>query len=399
MTLNSSKIDSGLHQNHRSRISTVLLTGPTGFLGSHMIDPLLKVGTPKIFLLSRSSPNGSAAERALDAFNFTRSESERITSFQDLSPAEIKVLDGDISLPDLGLETRTIDKVRSEIGAVLNTAGIVSFEVNPDNKRQLQAVNIDGTNNLLDICEESGAELYHTGTAYLEVDKTPSRQEISEEILYPPDLKQCNHPYEWSKRAGDQAIYQHRNQVSSLIFRPTIIIGQTPEGKNPGYISSITGTYGFFKALWVLRDRFKGDLHLPGNPNAYINMIPVDWMAQKMVAIMQQGIQENSLGVDIVNLAAESPLTYEQVIAAFGSILNKNITINPDFNKDQASQIERIIYEQIKRYLAYVTAELHFSIDELKKRNLNDQGQEITLDSFKKMMKKIAKENFKIPNI
>ena len=79
-----------------------------------MIDPLLEAETPKIFLLSRSSPKGSAAKRALDAFNFTRSESERITSFQDLSPAEIEVLDGDISLPGLGLEKRTIDEVRSE---------------------------------------------------------------------------------------------------------------------------------------------------------------------------------------------------------------------------------------------------------------------------------------------
>ena len=85
-----------------SHPKAIFLTGATGFLGSHLTARLLEQGR-EVKVLARSSKNVSAGDRVRDILRDVG-----VRRFENLA-----VFEGDISLPDLGLNDRARNELTS----------------------------------------------------------------------------------------------------------------------------------------------------------------------------------------------------------------------------------------------------------------------------------------------
>src|SRR5687768_10134688 len=99
-----------------SERKNILLTGATGFLGSHLAHRLLQEGH-RVTALARSSKNSPAAERVKDV----------LRTVGDAPLERLEVLEGDISLAGLGLNETSLERLRTT-DEVWHCAASLSFQ-------------------------------------------------------------------------------------------------------------------------------------------------------------------------------------------------------------------------------------------------------------------------------
>ena len=150
---------------------TVLLTGVTGFLGSGVLEKLLRsvpeVG--RVLVLVRGNPKYSAEmrlrRRLLGASAFAPLRESMGMALATLAEAKIEVLEGDLSLPGLGLDPK--DKKRlGDVDIVMHCAATVVFDAPLG---QALRTNVEGPRQLLRLVREAGASprVVHVSTAYV----------------------------------------------------------------------------------------------------------------------------------------------------------------------------------------------------------------------------------------
>lgn len=132
---------------HTNNIKYVLLTGATGFLGSHILRELLK--------------------RKLHVICLVRSEQKLKEVLKYYFPQEYeyfryKVKIGDITSPSLGLSAEDYETLTHKVDMVIHTAANVSHA---GHYEEFERTNVIGTQNVVDFCKRSGALLQHTSTA------------------------------------------------------------------------------------------------------------------------------------------------------------------------------------------------------------------------------------------
>jgi long-chain acyl-CoA synthetase len=169
----------------------VLLVGSTGFIGkvwlAHALSDIPALG--RLYLLIRGGRTTSAEAR----FERMISESPVFESFHkrhgaalaDFLDQRVEVLQGDITLPDLGLDPATAARLHGALDLVVNSSGLTDF--NPDLRTAVN-VNVDGTLQLLDFVKRCRrASLLHLSTCYV----AGSRDgRIREQLL--PDYTPCS---------------------------------------------------------------------------------------------------------------------------------------------------------------------------------------------------------------
>src|SRR5262249_19796301 len=95
----------------------ILITGATGFLGSHLAARVLQTGA-HVTAIARGSKNASARTRVEEALRDIGG-----TPFERLT-----VLEGDISMPGLGLKESQKEMVLSSTEEVWHCAASLSFQ-------------------------------------------------------------------------------------------------------------------------------------------------------------------------------------------------------------------------------------------------------------------------------
>ena len=91
-----------ISEMRNSRSSRILITGATGFLGSHLAVELLRKGY-RVLLLVRPLKNLSAGERAERLLNWFETD--------EIDLANLRVIQGNLEDPLLGLDPQTYDEV------------------------------------------------------------------------------------------------------------------------------------------------------------------------------------------------------------------------------------------------------------------------------------------------
>jgi len=149
----------------------VLLIGVTGFIGKvwlvNLLEDVPQIG--KITLLVRRNRTTSAQKRVEKILE----ESPAFDSLQErYAPGlaaflqdRVEVVEGDVSLPGLGLEDATLERLRKSLDLVVNSAGLTDF--NPDLRDALSS-NVPSAQNPLELlrgCSRAG--LMHLSTCYV----------------------------------------------------------------------------------------------------------------------------------------------------------------------------------------------------------------------------------------
>jgi alcohol-forming fatty acyl-CoA reductase len=149
----------------------LMLIGVTGFIGKVWLVDLLEK-TPQIgrvTLLIRRSRTTSAQRR----FEKIVEESPSFDGLQEIYgerlavflKEKVEVVEGDVSLPGLGLEAETQARLARTLDLIANSAGLTDF--NPDLRDAISS-NIDSTNYLLEFLRRCDhAALMHLSTCYV----------------------------------------------------------------------------------------------------------------------------------------------------------------------------------------------------------------------------------------
>ena len=137
-------------------ISNVLLTGFTGFLGAHVLDSFIKNETGNIYCLIRSKDNISPKQRLENTLHFYFGN-----SYDALIGKRIHLIEGDITLDNLGLSDEDYNNLGNKLTTVIHCAALVKHY---GNYNAFKKINIDGTQKIVDLCEKFNLKLLHIST-------------------------------------------------------------------------------------------------------------------------------------------------------------------------------------------------------------------------------------------
>jgi len=178
-----------------SSTAPVLVTGATGFLGSHLL-PLLLEGSEPVRVLSRQPE-------------------------PELSARGVEVVVGDV------VSGAGLDAAFDGVQRVFHLAGRVSRD--PDAAASLQQVHVDGTRTLAEAARRAGAErillVSTSGTIAVSRDPDP---ECDETAPVPIELI-GRWPYYRSKWLQERALLADAGEIEVVIVNPSLLLGPGDE--------------------------------------------------------------------------------------------------------------------------------------------------------------------------
>src|SRR5215216_4698744 len=150
----------------------ILLTGGTGFLGTALVEKILR-SLPDIgclYLVIRPSRGRSAAERfekdVLGAAAFRGLRKKLGEAFEDHVSKKVRVLEGDVHASSLGLGEEDLTELSREVDVVIHSAASVIFDAPLD---AAVVSNVRGTLGLLKLAKgwEKRPLFVHVSTSYV----------------------------------------------------------------------------------------------------------------------------------------------------------------------------------------------------------------------------------------
>ena len=152
----SNNTNAGKPRMRKDNIKNILLTGATGYLGSHILDYLLKNTKSNIYCLIRAKNNTDPQTRLLDTLRFYFGN-----KYDKLVFKRIFAVEGNVSKNKLGLNSLYYNELGNSINCVINSAAIVKHY---GNSKLFNDTNITGTQNIIDFCTKFNAKLIHLST-------------------------------------------------------------------------------------------------------------------------------------------------------------------------------------------------------------------------------------------
>ncbi|MDP8951822.1 MAG: SDR family oxidoreductase, partial [Actinomycetota bacterium] len=116
------------------RGKSVLLTGGTGFLGTALVEKMLRSlpSLGRLYLIVRPSRTQGAAERfekdVLGSTAFKGLRDKLGKGFEDCASEKVRVLEGDVHSEGLGLGSEDLAELSREVDVVIHSAASVVFD-------------------------------------------------------------------------------------------------------------------------------------------------------------------------------------------------------------------------------------------------------------------------------
>ncbi|MGW6735002.1 thioester reductase domain-containing protein [Streptomyces sp. NPDC055013] len=256
----------------------ILLTGATGFLGSHMLLDLLRHSDAHVYCLVRAADEEAATSRlgdALKSYSLPWSSEVR---------RRITVLPGDMRQPHLGLSDDLWNTLAQELDSVVGVAAAVDFL---RGYQSLRSSNVLGALTLAELAATGRPKPLHhiSSIAVFNEVGIPS---MGEDDPF-AHIDRLIAGYDQTKWAAEVALRRARDHgLVVTALRPGGIGGHSRTGAyNPQDLSSgLISAFGRFRTVPAFR---------------YLNAAPVDWVSRVAVAAVCEpdawGFDYNLTGV------------------------------------------------------------------------------------------------------
>ncbi len=320
----------------------IFMTGATGGLGQSLVREILRCSEDRLCLLvreKRGEPHGARVRSILAS-----------DGLEDCLDRRVRILSGDVALPDLGIGAAAMAALRREITHVFHVAALTTLNAR---RADCERINTGGTEAAVKLAwdlRRSGRleRLVHFSTAYA----VGSRQAYhSSEDSLPAEPRFANH-YESSKYHAEQAVRKAMAQgLPATIFRPSIVAGDSQTGA----VARFNVIYPFLKlfALGFLST-------LPAHPENTMNIVPVDFVVR--AALYLSG-QPGAIG-RTYHLVARQPLSVRALLQLAASEypgLPPVRIVSPDrFHPNHLSFAEKTVFRRLEPYLGYLNEKLTF---------------------------------------
>ncbi len=285
--------------SNRSRsgdpITSVFLTGGTGFLGAFLLRELLQQTQADIFCLVRATDASAGAaklKQALEAYDL----------WDDSFRSRIVPVPGDLSRPLLGLPEEQFQILASKLDVIYHNGALVNLLYPYE---ALKSANVLGTQEVLRLaCQSKCKPVHYVSTGSVFPLSVPGEDRLirEDEELRSEGLLGG---YSQSKWVAEKLMLAARARgLPVAIYRPGQITGHSQTGVASGE--------DFLLRLIRICSRLGGvpDLDMP------IDLTPVDYVSQAMVYL---SLQEESLGA-VFHLLNPRPATLGQLADLVGAL-------------------------------------------------------------------------------
>jgi thioester reductase-like protein len=254
----------------------VLITGATGLLGRYLLRDLT-LADARLAVLVRPARKASAWQRVENVMCYWEKDLGRQL------PRPV-VLEGEITEPDLGLDSRGIRWVAENCGRFLHNAASLTFESTSPTGEPWRS-NIEGTRNVLELCRHAGIrQFHHVSTAYV--------CGLRQGLILESDVdvgQTLSNDYEKSKLQSELSVRNAPFLDQVTVYRPAIIVGDSVTGHTTTY-------HGFYAplqavaAISIAAERTPtGNINessrFPLSGHETKNLVPVDWVSALMTHV------------------------------------------------------------------------------------------------------------------
>jgi len=235
------------------------VTGATGFIGRFVVERLLARPHAQVHVLIRES--------SADKFEALQAR------FPDAGK-RLHAVWGDITTPGL-LSGENKAANGAGYDHVFHLAAVYDLNMDDDTADR---VNNEGTRNVVAFVNALGgkARLHHTSSIAVAGEDFVGK--FTEEMF--DEGQPLKHPY-YRTKFQSEAIVRDECKAPYRIYRPGVVVGSSQTGE----MDKIDGPYYFFKTLQRLRDNLPRWLPLLGVEGGRVPIVPVDYVADAMVAI------------------------------------------------------------------------------------------------------------------
>ncbi|XP_044763431.1 fatty acyl-CoA reductase wat-like [Coccinella septempunctata] len=279
--------------------ATIFLTGATGFLGKLFLEKLLRSSPQlkKVYILVRPKKGKDIEKRLEEMF-----EGPVMVPLKLSNPNfrnQIAIINGDCSLPDLGMDEADKKKMIEETNFIIHCAATVRFD---EKIKTASHINVRAVRDLIEMAKQMKdlKAFLHVSTAFSHC----VRRDIDEEFynpgmdphklldlvealdedrltnITPGLLGEWPNTYVFTKAIAEELIKQEIGKLPIAILRPSIVISTIDEPVK-GWIDNFYGPTGVMvgAALGVLRT-------LQGRKENIAEMIPADYVINAGLAVM-----------------------------------------------------------------------------------------------------------------
>ncbi len=270
---------------------TIFMTGFPGFIATRLLERLITSET-QFYLLVQPGLIDRAMEEIEEIADFTKTPLENFV-----------LVEGDITLPQLGISPADLDTIQFETTDVFHLAAAYDLAVD---KETAFSVNLEGTKNVNEFVGTiRGLRRYnYVSTCYV-AGKREGR-------ILETDLEHqggFRNFYEETKYLAEMEVEQLKAKLPVTIYRPSVVVGDSVTGETMKYDGIYHLIQYLRKAPFLLR------VVNVGNRTVRLNLVPVDFVVDAIAALSKD---KRAIGKTVA-LADPSPLTTAElfdVIAA-----------------------------------------------------------------------------------
>jgi thioester reductase-like protein len=263
---------------------TFFITGFPGFIADRLLERLARKQSRFILLVQPSW-----LDRA-------RAEIDRIVSLTGHSRDDFRIVEGDITQPNLGLTPADVELAKQQTTRVFHLAALYDLAVP---REPAMLVNVGGTRNVLELARSlpSLRQFHHVSTCYV----AGKREGVILETELQHNAGYRNF-YEESKHLSELEVDSVKNVLPVTIHRPAVVCGDSRTGETVKY----DGVY--YLILYLLRFPSLSSINI-GNHEVSLNLVPVDFVVDAMAALASD---EKAIGKTL-QLADPEPISTNEL--------------------------------------------------------------------------------------
>ncbi len=272
--LRSSDLRSSDLKDRETSSLKYFVTGGTGFIGRHLVGQLLDRGGV-VFCLVRENSQPKLEELR---YRFGVDETRLIAVIGELTQAELG-----ISAKDLA-RLHGIEHFFHLAGLHTQEALENHFEHIADKEWSAWQVNVLGTQQAVAWAEQMGVKQFH----FMSTTKVAGDYDgiFREDMI--GNLADIKNLFSRTKHEAELFVRNHC-RIPYKIYRPATVVGDTKTGE----IDRPTGPYQLFGVIKRIRDSLPPWVPLPSFDGGWLNLVPVDYVAQAVAHIAHQDIHKD----------------------------------------------------------------------------------------------------------
>lgn len=214
------------------------------------------------------------------AGEFVKANLEREKIVAEFPNCSIRIVEGDITLPNLGLENQAVQDIVPQIEVLWHLAAIYDLAVPRD---LAWKVNVHGTTMVNDFVRTlpNLRRYMYFSTAYVAGTREGVLRE--NELIRPPAFKNY---YEETKYEAEHRVEDLKSEIPLTIIRPGIVRGHSETGETIKF----DGPYFFLNMV----DKLKCLPFIPyiGRSTSTINVVPVDYIINASTYLVDEKCAE-----------------------------------------------------------------------------------------------------------